>query len=95
MLNFGNRLKNLRLQKNLTQEQVATRLGITKAMISAYELSTRYPSIDMLIKIAQSYNVSTDYLLGINKTNTIDISNLTNEQISIINNIIEQFTKQN
>ncbi len=91
MLNLGNKLKVLRTQKMLTQEQVAIRLGITKAMISAYELGTRYPSLEMLVKLAQSYNVSTDYLLGLNKEKSLDISNLTNEQLAVISSIITQF----
>lgn len=92
MLNLGNRLKTLRRQKMLTQEQISIRLGITKAMISAYELGTRYPSLEMLIKIAKSYNVSTDYLLGMKKANYIDVSDLTDEQIAIISSLIKQFT---
>ena len=64
MINFGNKLKLLRLQDNMTQEQLAQKLNLTKSVISAYETGLRLPSYDVLIRIAKIFNVSTDYLLG-------------------------------
>ena len=76
MLEFKTRLKELRKQKSLTQEQLAKRLWVTKSIVSAYELGTRFPSLDVLIKLAYTFNVSTDYLLGINKKRSLDVSDL-------------------
>lgn len=90
MLDFKDRIKELRIQKSLTQEQVAKRLWVTKSIISAYELGTKYPSLDMLIKLASMYNVTTDYLLGIEKKRQIDATKLTPKQIDIINNLINE-----
>ena len=83
MVNFGSRLRALRQGKNLTQEQLAARLGLTKSVVSAYETSLRYPSYDILIRIASIFKVSTDYLLGIEKQEQLDISGLSpeNEQL--------------
>ena len=94
MLKFGNRLKHLREQKGLLQTQLAERLSVTRALISSYELSLRYPSIDMLIKIAQSFHVSTDYLLGVDKKQTLDVSDLSENQIQILSNIITEFKQE-
>ncbi len=91
MLEFGSRLKGLRVSKGLTQDQLALRLGVTKSIISAYESGTRYPSLEMLVKLSKSFNVSSDYLLGLNKKQEIDVSTLTREQLSIINTLIAQF----
>lgn len=91
MIEFGERIKKLRKQKTLTQEQLAKRLWVTKSIISAYESGNKYPSLDMLIKLSQTFNVSTDYLLGVNKKQYIDISNLSENQIEIIKKIIEEF----
>lgn len=91
MLDFGNRIKALRKQKNLTQEQLAKRLWVTKSIISAYESGTKYPSLDMLVKLAQTFNVSTDYLLGVNKNSYLDISGLSESQIGLLNNLAEEF----
>ena len=52
------------------------------------------PSLDVLIKLSYEFNVSMEYLLGIEKNKTIDISDLTDEQISAINNLIELFRKK-
>lgn len=64
LVNFGNRLKTLRIKK-LTQQQLADLLGLTKSVISAYENGLRYPAYDVLIKIARIFKVSTDFLLGV------------------------------
>lgn len=66
-VDFSNRLRELRIQSGLTQLQLAQRLGITKSVISLYELSERAPSPDILIRLANIFHVSTDYLLGLDK----------------------------
>ena len=55
MVNFGNRLKTLRFKGNMTQAQLAQKLGLTKSMISAYESGLRMPSYDVLIHIAKNF----------------------------------------
>ena len=56
MVDFGDKLKQLRTLKGLSQEQLAKRMSITKSMVSAYENSVRLPSYDVLIKIALFFN---------------------------------------
>lgn len=63
-INMGEKIKQLRNAHHLTQEQLSERLGLTKSVISAYETSLRYPSYDVLIKLASMFRVSTDFLLG-------------------------------
>ena len=67
MVDFGNRLKILRLRENMSQAQLAQKLDLTKSVISAYETGIRLPSYDVLIHIAKIFNVTTDYLLGVEK----------------------------
>jgi DNA-binding XRE family transcriptional regulator len=62
---FGERFKQLREEANLTMEQLAASLGTKKQTISRYENNQREPEYATLIKIAQFFNVSTDYLLGL------------------------------
>lgn len=94
MIEFGKRVKNLRKQKSLTQEQLAKRLWVTKSIISAYESGIKYPSLDMLIKLSYIFNVSTDYLLGISKKQYLDITGLQDNQINILKNLVEEFNKK-
>ena len=88
MVDFGNTLKSLRISKQLTQAQLAQRLGLTKSVISAYETGLRMPSYDILISIAKIFNVSTDFLLGLEKKQEADFSGLTDEEISALLNLI-------
>ena len=88
MVDFGNVLKTLRLRENMTQAQLAQKLGLTKSVISAYETGLRLPSYDILIHIARIYNVSTDYLLGIEQKQEIDLSGLSQEETNALLNLI-------
>lgn len=89
MVDFGNALKTLRLRENMTQAQLAQKLGLTKSVISAYETGLRFPSYDILIHIAKIYNVSTDYLLGLEHKQEIDLSGLSQEEIDALLNLIK------
>ena len=89
MVEFGNTLKTLRINNNLTQSQLAQQLGLTKSVISAYETGLRLPSYDILIHIAKIYSVSTDYLLGIERKQEIDLSGLSQEEINALLNLIK------
>lgn len=93
MVDFGNTLKTLRLKENMTQAQLAQKLGLTKSVISAYETGLRLPSYDILIHIAQIYRVSTDYLLGIENKQEIDLSGLSQEEINALLNLITAMKK--
>lgn len=89
MVDFGGTLKTLRLKENMTQAQLAGKLGVTKSVISAYETGLRLPSYDILIHIAQIYKVSTDFLLGVERKQEVDLSGLSNEEIKALLNLIE------
>ena len=58
------RLKELRTKKGISQLRLATELNTTQNTISRYETGEREPGIDELIKIADYFNVSVDYLIG-------------------------------
>ena len=95
MVDFGNTLKKLRLQAGLTQQQLADKLRVTKSVISYYELQERYPSPEVLMKLAAIFHVSTDYLLGIDHSNTLDLTGLTEEDIVILRQLIELLKLKN
>ncbi|MBN1079242.1 helix-turn-helix domain-containing protein [Clostridium botulinum] len=76
--NFGNRLKELREDKELKQSELANMLNIARNTISSYESNINEPSLDILVKIADIFNVSLDYLLC--RTNIKYNLNLEGEQ---------------
>ena len=61
---FADRIKHLRQSKELNQVQLAEKLGVKKQSVSNWENDNIMPSVDMLVKIADFFDVSTDYLLG-------------------------------
>lgn len=71
---FAQRLIELREQKNITQQELAEELGITRQSLSLYEKAERTINIELLAKIADFFNVSTDYLMGRTDTATLDES---------------------
>jgi DNA-binding XRE family transcriptional regulator len=62
---FNEKLKELRKEIQLLQKQLASDLGVTQVCVAKWETGTREPSLDMLIKLAKYFNVTTDYLLGL------------------------------
>lgn len=94
MVDFGNTLKTLRIKKRMTQADLAPKLGLTKSVISAYETGLRLPSYDVLIHIAKIFNVSTDYLLGMEQKNIIDLlSGISQEEIDALISLIKAMKK--
>ncbi len=92
---FGERLKELRIQKNLSQKQLASILNVHKATISLYESGSRYPSYNILKATARYFHVSTDYLLEMNSARTLDVSGLTNEQVAVVEQMVSVLQQSN
>ena len=61
---FSNRLKKLRIERNLSQESLGEIIGLTKAAVSMIESAQRAASIDVFIALADYFDVSIDYLAG-------------------------------
>ena len=61
---FGSRLRDLRNEKKLTQDDLGKMLNVSGKTIGAWERDSRQPNIEAISKIASIFNVSTDYLLG-------------------------------
>lgn len=87
-------IRKLRKDFNISQVELASKLGVTKQCVSNWENDNILPSIEMLVKIAKYFNVSTDYLLGISSENTLDVSGLTDTEIAHIKLIVDDFKKR-
>ncbi|MCL2002666.1 MAG: helix-turn-helix domain-containing protein [Oscillospiraceae bacterium] len=79
------------MKKKLKQSQVAKRLNVTSSTICCYEANTRFPSTDMLAQLALFYNVSADYLLGIENRSMVCVDGLTGRQADIVESLISEF----
>lgn len=91
MILLGDKLKKLRRDRKLTQEQLAELLGLATSAISSYEACYRRPSYEILVKYARIFHVSADYLLGIDRQDYIDISDLTAKEREAIKQVVTVF----
>lgn len=91
----GERIKLLRNQRKLSQIALGEVLGVSKSVISSYENSVHLPPYDVLLKMAQFFGVSTDYLLGVSNHATINAEGLTETQVEAITMIVEELKATN
>ena len=89
------RLRELRLNNGLRQEQVAKLIGVNKSTISSYERDIKQPSFVKLVKLANLYRVSTDYLLGQTDSRSINLSQLPEQDAALICIIVNTLTRKN
>lgn len=94
-MDFGSKLKELRAQNGLTQKQLADQLGITKSVVSFYERQERTPSPEVLRKMAAIFRVSTDFLLDIDRTKRLDVSDLDDDDIQLVSLLIDTLRRKN
>ncbi len=82
-------LKILRKQKNITQTKLSVDIEISQELVSQYELGKSNPTIENLVKIANYFNCSTDFLLG--RTNIPTKINKIDKENIELSNVIEQY----
>lgn len=98
MIPLGEIIGKLRYERKLSQAQLAKKIGLKgSSTIAAYEQGSRFPSLDRLIRLSRVFGVTTDYLLGITKEETVflDVSGLTPKQIESLDLIIENYRECN
>ena len=86
-------IKMLRTNSGLNQVEFAKKLGVTKQCVSNWENDNVLPSIEMLVRIADFFKVSTDCLLGRNEKSLIDVSDLSEEQIAHVRLIVKDISE--
>lgn len=92
---FGDNLKKLRKGRGMTQSELGSKIGLSKAVISKYETGLGYPSFDVLIRIAQFFGVSTDFLLGVAGNKFMDITGLTESQAETLHRLVAELRSAN
>ena len=92
---IGERIKQLRSQRNISQIDLAKQIGVSKSVVSSYENNVHYPPYDILLKMARLFGVSTDYLLGASGNRSISVEGLTDAQIASVTMIINELRETN
>ena len=91
---LNERIRKLRLERGWSQIDLAKKINITKQSVSNWENDNIQPSIEMLVKLAQVFSVSTDYLLGLEERRYLEITGLSDEEISHIRLVIRDLARQ-
>ena len=88
-------IRELRMQYGLNQVEFAQQMNVTKQCVSNWENDNVPPSIEMLVKMADFFKVSTDQLLGRINEKTVSVADLTDEQAAHIRLIVKDFSELN
>ena len=91
MLNYklGGQIKTLREARKMNQVELGKRLGVSKQSVCNWENDNVQPSIEMLVRMASLFSVSTDYMLGFEPGEYIDVTGLPDEVIAHVRQIVE------
>ncbi len=88
-------IKNLREKANMTQQELGKKINRDKGIISRYENNYQAVPFETMRTFASIFNVSMDYLAGMEKRNTVDAAMLTETQANILRSLAEAFREIN
>ncbi|MBQ4556418.1 MAG: helix-turn-helix transcriptional regulator [Clostridia bacterium] len=92
---IADRIRTLREKRGLTQAGLARLMGITRSSVNAWEMGISSPSSQYIVVLANIFNVSTDYLLGVDTSATVSVKGLTDGDISVVHSMIEHLKSKN
>lgn len=90
---LNQQIRKLRLARKMSQVELAKTLNVTKQSVSNWENDNIQPSIEMLVRLAKVFSVSTDYLLGMEEGQFIDVAGLPEDVTAHIRQLVEDFQK--
>lgn len=90
---IGDRIREARDKNGYTQSALAKALGISRSAVNAWEMGVSAPSAQYLVELSKLFNVSADFLLDLNRKETIDITSLEDEEKQIIHSLMKYFEK--
>ena len=87
------RIKELRQARGWTQADLARRLGVTRNGVNSWEQGLSMPSPASLVDPARLFSVSTDYLLGVERLNTVNVTGLDERDVAILAELADRLRK--
>lgn len=87
-MGIGSQIIKLRTEHGISPEELALKLDITEDMLTKFEKDLKYPTYEILVKMAQVFNVSTEELLGIDTGKTLYIGSLSDENRKLIKDLV-------
>ena len=91
---LSERIKMLRESNDLTQSELAKQLGLTRSSINAWEMGLSIPSTQYIVELSKLFNVSADFILGIENKAVIAVDGLSNKEVVVIKQIVDCLRKK-
>lgn len=91
LFTLAEKIKLLRENGGMTQAELARILGISRSGVNAWEMGLSIPSTQYIVELAKNFNVSTDFLLGMEETATVSVKGLSQRQIAVVIDLIQCF----
>ena len=93
MYDLGFRIKEIRTRRGLNQKELAQRINKSKSAVCGYETNAQVPPLEVLVSIASVLNVSLDYLVGFEETESFSTRSLSDQQKKIAGLLFDEFSK--
>jgi len=87
---LAEKIKLLRERIPLTQSELARQIGLTRSSVNAWEMGLSVPSTPYIVKLAKTFSVSTDYLLGLENTATISVAGLSESSVALMTELVRK-----
>lgn len=91
---IGKKIKELRGRMNMSQAELARRLGTTRSGVNAWERELSAPTTQFVVEMAKIFNVSTDYILDVEAEETVSLRGLERDEIEIILKLVDYFNRK-
>lgn len=88
---IADKIKLLREKRGFTQAQIARQLGVTRSGVNAWEMGISIPSTQYIVALSSLFGVSTDYLLDLKSSSTVNVEGLSDREIAAVIEIINCF----
>jgi transcriptional regulator with XRE-family HTH domain len=88
---FAEKIKILREQSNMTQADLAKKLGLTRSSVNGWEMGLSVPSTPFLVELSRVFNVSVDYFLGLEQGAILKIDGLSPKEVAVLTDLITCF----
>lgn len=92
---IADKIRTLREKRGITQSALAKQLGVTRSGVNAWEMGISIPSTQCVVELANFFNVSTDYILGVSSSSAISVEGLSDREVASVLEIIECYRAKN
>ena len=88
LFTLAEKIKQLRERAGLTQSDLARSLALTRSSVNAWEMGLSVPSTQYIVELAKTFDISTDYLLGMANTATISVKGLSEHKVALVAELV-------